>query len=209
MGDPKKFTENAAPENWFSYAIELTEAANELFKRLGSKLVVTIDTRSETSDLRPLVSRPALLLYGQAVENLIKAILISENPLYLEGGKLSKQIQGHDLNRLSNRIRTYDWTSDERELLNFLSDIVPYSGRYPVPRAADAIKAECYISFEIHSACNALIEKLSLELYRLNFDGISAPNEVKWNKLRLTHLDNKAYFLDWTPNERKTGQRSS
>ncbi|WP_417733900.1 hypothetical protein [Roseovarius sp.] len=194
----KQFIEQAAPEFWYSYAHELADTAEEIYKKSKDRWIAySIDHADGANETyrRPLVSRPVLLMHGLAFENLIKGLLISEEPTLLNGGKLSKHLLGHDLVKLADRLRTVQLNSEERNLLALLSDVVPYHGRYPVPRAAQDLKPERYISDGIHQACKVLFDRLELQLYRLNFEGIDAPEGVRFSNLRLPHRDGDANFV--------------
>lgn len=194
----KKFVEDAAPEFWYTYAHELADAADAIFRKSKSQFVGYIYKNkdgSTTQTRRPLVSRPVLLLYGLSIENLLKGLLISEKPELLQGGKLSKHLQGHDLVKLCRRLESIQFDDSELKLLELLSDVVPYHGRYPVPRGAESIKPEQYISESVHNACRALFKRLEMQLYKLNYQGIDAPEGVRFANLRLTHLDGEADFI--------------
>lgn len=194
----KQFVEKAAPEYWYSYAQELAETADTIYRRSKGQWIAYIHQQADGStktERRPFVSRPVLLLYGLSFENLLKGLLISEEPTLLKGGKLSKHLLGHDLVKLADRLRSLTLNAEERELLSLLSDVVPYLGRYPVPRNAQDVKPEKYINEDVYSACKALFARLEMQLYRLNFQGIDAPEGVRFPNLRLTHLDEEADFI--------------
>lgn len=210
----KQFVEKAAPEYWYTYAHELADTAHEIYKRSHGQWIAYLHgypDGSKETERRPLVSRPVLLLYGLSFENLIKGLLISENPTLLQGGKLSKQLLGHDLSKLAGRLKTIQLSAEERDLLALLSDVVPYHGRYPVPRNAQDIKPEKYINEGVYDACRALFARLEMQFYRLNFQGIAAPEGVRFSSLRLTHLDAEADFItdelemDWRDFVREFG----
>lgn len=193
----KKFIEQAAPEYWYSYAEELAETADGIYKRSKNQWIGYVYQNadgSEHTERRPFVSRPVLLFYGIAIENLIKGLMISEDPNLLKDVKLNKHLLGHDLSKLAGKLKTIQLTSGERELFSLLSDVVPYHGRYPVPRNARDLKPEKYINEKIYNACVNLFERLSIQLYRLNYMGIDAPDGVKFACLRLQHLDDKVDF---------------
>lgn len=201
----KKFVEEAAPDYWYSYAEELAETADAIYERSKRRSIDYIDKygdRIVATKSRPFVSRPVLLLYGLSFENLIKGILISEHPELLEGGKLHKKLLGHDLVTLARRMETVPVNDEEVSLLALLSDVVPYHGRYPVPRSADDLKPERYITEEVYTSCTLLFRRLVMQLYRLNIDGIAAPEGVHFPCLRLQHLDDEADFV--TDEHRKT-----
>lgn len=194
----KLFVEQAAPEYWYSYAHELADTADAIYARSKGEWVAYIHTHTDAPNevySRPLISRPVLLLYGLSLENLIKGLLISEDPQLLNGGKLSKHLLGHDLIKLAERLKSVQLDANERDLLALLSDVVPYHGRYPVPRNAQDIKPETYISEDVYSVCKTLFARMEMELYRLNFQGIEAPEGVRFSNLRLMHLDAEADFI--------------
>lgn len=195
----KKFVEMAAPEYWYTYAVELADTADQIYRASKKQWVGYLYSNPDGSKKtvrRPLVSRPVLLMYGLSIENLIKGLLISEDPTLLQGGKLGKHLLGHDLGKLANRLKSTELDADERNLLALLSDVVPYHGRYPVPRNADDMKPEEYIDEAIYSNCRDLFRRLEMQLYRLNFEGIEAPEGVRFSNLRLFHLDTQADFIN-------------
>jgi hypothetical protein len=194
----KAFVEMAAPEYWYTYAHELADAADQIYRTSKQQFVAYLHQYGDGStkaERRPFVSRPVLLMYGLCFENMIKALLISEEPTLLQGGKLSKHLLGHDLVKLSGRLQSLELASQEKNLLALLSDVVPYHGRYPVPRNAQDMKPEKYINEDVYNSCRQLFERLEMQLYRLNYKGIDAPEGVRFPNLRLTHLDAKADFI--------------
>ena len=194
----KQFVESAAPEYWYTYAHELADTADAIYKKSkGEWVSYTHNFADGSTDTyrRPLVSRPVMLMYGLSFENIIKGLLISEEPSLLQDGKLSKNLLGHDLIKLADQLQSIQLDDTERGLLELLSDVVPYLGRYPVPRNAQDMKPEKYISEDIYTSCRTLFLRFEMQLYRLNFQGIDAPEGVRFANLRLTHLDAKADFI--------------
>ncbi|MBC7285434.1 hypothetical protein [Hoeflea sp.] len=194
----KHFVEMAAPEYWYSYAHELADTADQIYRASKKQWVAYLYSYADGSKnavRRPLVSRPVLLMYGLSFENLIKGLLISEDPTLLKGGKLSKHLLGHDLVKLASRLKSIKLNANEKNLLVLLSDVIPYHGRYPVPRNAQDVKPENFINERVYDDCRELFARLEMQLYRLNFEGIDAPEGVRFAKLRLTHLDAKADFI--------------
>ena len=194
----KQFIESAAPEFWYTYANELADTADAIYRTSKDQWVFYNQSSADGSlnnYKRPLISRPVMLLYGLSFENIIKGLLISEEPNLLQGGKLSKHLLGHDLVKLAGRLKSIQLVDKELELLALLSDVVPYLGRYPVPRKAQELKPEKYISEDIHTSCRALFLRFEMQIYRLNFQGIDAPEGVRFANLRLLHLDPRADFI--------------
>lgn len=194
----KQFVESAAPEYWYSYAHELADTADVIYNKSKREWILYFYNRPDGSTdayNRPLISRPVMLMYGLSFENIIKGLLISEDPNLLAGGKLSKHLQGHDLVKLADRLRSIELNNDECDLLALLSDVVPYYGRYPVPRNAQDLKPEKFISEDIYTSCKGLFARFQMQLYKLNFQGINAPEGVRFANLRLPHLDAEADFI--------------
>jgi len=73
-----------------------------------------------------------LMLYGYAIENLLKSLLIKNGINLFQKGKLKKEYKTHDLNKLFEMCRLIRST-DEKEILDILSNSVIWAGRYPVP----------------------------------------------------------------------------
>lgn len=194
----KNFVAKAAPEYWYTYAHELADTADQIYRSSKRQFVAYLHEYGDGStktERRPLVSRPVLLMYGICFENMIKALLISEEPHLLNGGRLSKHLLGHDLVKLADRLKSLVLSHSERTLLAMLSDVVPYHGRYPVPRNAEDMKPEIYISEDVYAMCREFFDRLEMQLYRLNYKGIDAPEGVRFPNLRLAHLDEKADFI--------------
>jgi hypothetical protein len=207
----KQFVESAAPEYWYTYAHELADTADQIYRTSKNQFIGYLSQHadgSQKTERRPWVSRPVLLMYGLCIENMIKALLISETPTLLQGGRLSKHLLGHDLDKLAGRLTSLELDLEEKNLLALLSDVVPYHGRYPVPRNAQDMKPESYINENVYNSCRQLFERLEMQLYRLNYKGIDAPEGVRFVNLGLTHLDAKADFIteelkDWRDYQRE------
>ena len=178
------------PEQWFDYANELKDAAQTLWKS-HSNILIQYQTEKESYS-RKLYSRTYFFLLGVAIENLIKGILISENPQYLNDGKISSEISsGHNLKKLSEKINSLSFNDDENTIFEILSEVIPYWGKYPIPKDFNQIKDEKFFDKSWYDNLIMLYEKLELQIYRLNANGIEGPNGVKFPKLILTHLTDK------------------
>ena len=71
-------------------------------------------------------------LMGCSTENLLKGILMSQHPEYLEAETKLTHIKSHDLVKLCSRCNI-DLVEKEKELLEKLTTYVKWAGRYPVP----------------------------------------------------------------------------
>lgn len=194
----QQFVEKAAPEYWYSYAHELADTADFVYQKQKASWIAYEETDVEgvtSCRGRPAISRPVLLMYGLSLENLIKGILVSEKPDLLNGGQLHKSLLSHDLRKLIGNVSAIKVSDADMKLLSLLSDVVPYYGRYPVPRRWQEVEEEQFVTEDIYERCRALFKTLEMELYRLNIRGIDAPEGVRFANLRLTHLDETADFV--------------
>lgn len=86
----------------------------------------------------------ALLLYGFAMENLIKALIVRKEPSLpsVDNGKIHWDVGGHDLLRLIEKagvdLEPGERMIDERMILKTLTDWAVWQGRYPTPMKADS-----------------------------------------------------------------------
>ncbi|MBC7556999.1 MAG: hypothetical protein H7195_08575 [Chryseobacterium sp.] len=184
------FIKKGLPEEWFDYSTELKGAAEILWKSNGNTLIGYY-TEKETYT-RKLFSRVYFFLLGIAIENLIKGILISEYPQYLKDGKISSEISsGHNIKNLSGKITSLSFDKNENEIFEILSELIPYWGKYPIPKNFNHVKNEKFFDEVWYENLIRLYEKLELQLYKLNINGIPGPNGVHFPKLYISYLHNK------------------
>ncbi|WP_409421300.1 hypothetical protein ABHF91_16380 [Pseudaeromonas sp. ZJS20] len=101
----KLFAQAAHPLNWYEVAKLMHENAHALYDMHQGMVTYNDGVKSIT---RPTSNRSVFLLAAFALENLIKAFLIYENPSYIEGGKLSNQLlSSHKLSKLQKSVRKY------------------------------------------------------------------------------------------------------
>jgi hypothetical protein len=75
---------------------------------------------------------PARLMYGLALENIFKGLMVAADPGMPSEQRLSKELRSHDLVLLASRAG-FVITDDEKRVLEILSYIVEWGGRYPTP----------------------------------------------------------------------------
>jgi hypothetical protein len=81
---------------------------------------------------RRTTNRSVFLLAAFAMENLLKAFLIHENPKYIEGGRLSKRLlNGHGLSKLQQQCKRVPSPKRTRHVLQTLEVGVNSWARYP------------------------------------------------------------------------------
>lgn len=135
----------ATPFFWFVQAMDLLSSAHALLEQheaakeryfgpiKGSGRIELTPEQQEASRFLRL-PQVAQMLFGLAVEVLLKGILISRNPELVQGDKLDPQLTGnHSLERLFE-LAAIDLSASEKELVDRLSESIRWAGRYPVPK---------------------------------------------------------------------------
>lgn len=182
------FIQKGLPEEWFDYARELKEASDDLWEMSNKTHIVFQTENKNISKLN--YSRTFFLLNGFSIENLLKGILISEKPNLIAGGKISSEISsGHNLIKLSQKILSINFTNRDNEIMQLLSEVVPYWGKYPIPKKYSDLVDETFFNNDFKKDLDLLNLKLQKKLYYLNKDGIKGPNGINFPKLIIPHLD--------------------
>jgi hypothetical protein len=114
------------PRIWELKAAELEYAAEVLWNRQLSDIPLQLSKKAAP----PAAIGVVLMLYGLAIENLAKAIIVASGSPLDKNGRIS--FKKHKLAELvrSTRIRV---TSKDESFLNKLTAFVEWAGRYPVP----------------------------------------------------------------------------
>ena len=79
---------------------------------------------------------PAQLLYGFALENVFKGLCVAKDPSLIGDLKLKAEIKSHDLKDLADKAG-FTLGIEEVPVLDALSQIAIWAGRYPVAVALD------------------------------------------------------------------------
>jgi hypothetical protein len=108
------------------------EATDDAFERAGKKLAEQPGLTSIVEPVDEFEPRflPAFMMYGFAIENLLKGLLVLRNPSMVQDAKIGVP-RTHNLTDLAKEA-AWPTTSDENRLLGELSAITTWSGRYPV-----------------------------------------------------------------------------
>jgi hypothetical protein len=79
---------------------------------------------------------PAQLLYAFAIENVLKGLVVAKRPALIQEQELSGELATHDLVKLANKA-SFTVHVQERPVLEALSRLSVWAGRYPVARKRD------------------------------------------------------------------------
>lgn len=120
------------PSSWQSSAYQCICAANVLYKRCSvflEHLISDDDDEDDSPYNYPDISI-IMMLYGLALENLLKGLWVIQGLSATENGKLSRKIKTHNLQNLFQNV-DITITLEERRWLIQLEKIIK-SGKYPV-----------------------------------------------------------------------------
>lgn len=129
-----EFAEKALPLNWLEVAKLLHDNAQLLHSHDRGLITRKLHGKTFT---RRASNRPVFLLAAFALENLLKAYLIYENPRYIEGGRLSRELlNGHGLSRLQGACGRIPSPKRTRHVFETLEAGVNSWARYPCATSA-------------------------------------------------------------------------
>lgn len=171
----QEFVRDAMPDKWLEYGTELRDAAELLWAHENEALRVgaVLDSRHEPQSTfrTTAISRPYILLSAFSIENLLKGILVAQNPSHISAGEVSKDVWGHNLILLTERISDLQLSQEQRELIRIAQDALPYWGRYPVPKGSNGLLEEYALDQDYRETFLALHSRLSKRIYDLIRDG--------------------------------------
>lgn len=125
-----EFEKYANPHSWFLVASELHEQANSLKENSSSAITMHDYVSNQTNNWKAS-NRATFLLCGFALENILKAFLIYENPNYIEKGFLSNGIKTHKLAKLAKKSNLIPYKDRSIKTLEYFEDGLESWARYP------------------------------------------------------------------------------
>lgn len=179
--NPETYEQLGQPIEWVQYANELFYSSEVLYKEKNNRMISKIDSVGKVIIQKSGISRSYLLLIGFSIENLMKAYLISCNPNYIKSGKIDNSISSnHNLFELSKKLKSFDFSNSEFELLKILSEGIPYWTRYPIPKRFENITNEKILDENTRDIFTKLFWRMELDIYTfVNKD------EKLWNDTEL------------------------
>jgi hypothetical protein len=160
-----KFANTAHPMNWYEAAKLMHENAHLLHNTPERYISFSDGVESTT---RPICNRSVFLLAAFALENLIKAFLIYENPHYIARGKLSSQlINGHSLSKLQRKSKQIPSPKRTRHVFETLESGISSWARYPCATSVEREIKESMASPELWEAYNRVFNLYSRKLEHL------------------------------------------
>lgn len=188
----QEFVKNASPEQWLEYAKELCDNAELIWKHEGESLRVGVATKAERHPVGdPFrvsgVSRTYLLLAGFALENVLKGLLVLDDPCHISTGVLSRELKSHNIQVLASKVRDLILSEDESEFCALVTGAIPYWGRYTIPLDKNRIMPEIGMTEARRHVFLGLFDRLARRLYwavRDGWDSGVGPKTLKMRSLR-------------------------
>jgi hypothetical protein len=175
------FVRDAMPGAWLAYAEELMESAELIWREKDEGL--RLEAEGARNGPQPgirltqrprrisSISRPYILLAGFALENLIKGLLVAQDPTHINQGKLSSSLKSHELLRLASQVEGLCLSEQEKGVCRIVQDAIPYWGRYPIPLEYNGVLPEVAIDDEFRESFLELHFKLGKRLHLTIRDG--------------------------------------
>ena len=136
------------------------------------------------------ISRTWVLLVGFVLENLIKGTIIAQNPNYISNGRLNTKVSDHRLLDLSEAIVDFNFTDNDRDMLNILESCIPSWGRYPIPKKIEDIKQEVPTDVDLKSTFDSLFERLDRFIYDMLKEDWAGPHECILREYIRSEMEN-------------------
>ncbi len=149
------------PHSWFLIADELHDQAMAIFEMKATSFLVG-STGARQVECLDRANRSAFLLGGFALENILKAYLVYENPSYIANGRLSRKLQGHSLTALAQTSKLAPWPKRSQPVLEAFQSGLTSWMRYPCATSAHGQTWSRYFTDELWS----LYERLIIRYFR-------------------------------------------
>ncbi len=129
--------------SWFLSARRLKRSADILWDIYETDANKMFEEEANILELENLeIGGVSMFISGLSIENLLKALLIKDNPNVVASGKLKQwPASGHDLIELAKEARI-SLDCAETALLKSLTTFVLWAGRYPVPKTVTRFRPE-------------------------------------------------------------------
>ncbi|MGH0328232.1 hypothetical protein [Sinorhizobium meliloti] len=125
------FVDQANPQRWLLVADNLHVQATEGWNRFGGGRIAMVDGQARLVGEWDDVNRTVFLLCGFALENVLKAYLVFENPNWISNGKLARELRSHHLGQLAQRSALVPSSAGSPEILERFEAGLESWARYP------------------------------------------------------------------------------
>jgi hypothetical protein len=188
----QEFVRDASPGQWLEYAEELRDNAELIWSHEDESLRLRVVANAEPYAVGdPFrvsgVSRTYLLLAGFALENVLKGLIVLDDPCHINTGVLSRELKSHNIEVLASKARNLILSEDENEFCSLVTAVIPYWGRYPIPLDKNRIMPEVGMTEARRHLFLGLFDRLAHRLYwavRDGWDSGVGPKDLKIRSVR-------------------------
>jgi len=149
-------------EHWHDKAVNLRRTALVIYKQLlpalrrYEKATRVAHKKLEKRRAAPVLCNapdvyPIFSLYGSALENALKGVMVSHDIGLIQANRLSSKLKDHKLVKIAASAGII-LTKQERAVLDWVSEVVVWKARYSVP--TDITKAKFFHSLDLVSLAN-------------------------------------------------------
>jgi len=133
--------------NWKIFADQFYRASEFLFIEIKRDLAMwytdyinTLKTEKEIDrGYIPQLDSVYFLQIGYCLENMLKGIMIFENPVLIQGSRIDDSITSHSLLNFAEKIQKIVFTKEEKKLLEFLTKSILWYSKYPIPKTVNKV----------------------------------------------------------------------
>lgn len=163
---------------WFSQSSQLMAAGNAVMARIDDLIAQEQRSTSSEEKFRLIgmsdswMHFSAVMLWGYGLENLAKSIIVCKDPGVIK--EKNRQVStpwgkehGHQLVWLMEAAGVI-LTNDQRELLNFMTKVTVWGGRYPIPFGNMEKELSLSWNQEKHATLDTLVQSLTETYNELN-----------------------------------------
>jgi hypothetical protein len=188
----QEFVTDASPAQWLEYAEELRDNAELIWSHEDESLRLGVVANAERCAVGDpfrvsRASRTYLLLAGIALENVLKGLLVLDDPCHINTGALSRELNSHNIEVLASKVRDLKLSEDEHHFCALVTAAIPYWGRYPIPLDKNRIMPEVGMSETRRRLFLGLFDRLAHRRYwavRDGWDSGVGPKDLKLRSAR-------------------------
>lgn len=123
--------------SWALNARRLKRSGDLVLEANNNALERMMDSTPLPSDIDTEIAGCAMLLYGLSLENLIKGVIIANNPSLASRTAAPRwRGNGHELTQLFDQAEI-ELDDPDKDIVFRLSAFVTWAGRYPIPKSVD------------------------------------------------------------------------
>ena len=165
----ESFEAMTVPHEWYVVSQHLFESSMCLYsnRRTSGTWITKKDASGTALAQEHSFDRSFFLLGGFALENIIKAFLVYEDPQLLANGKLNFAGRSHQLNSLADQSRMLPWPKKRRTTLKVFEDGLTSWARYPSGRQFSGAISVLTPTPELCSAYQSTYARFASEIERL------------------------------------------